>query len=360
MNTKRFLLIALAAILASLLLGACSGAPLAHSWSAAAADSERAYLSGGAFVYAVDLKDGKEIWRFPAAADNKAVFYAAPVLTADGQLLVGSAGPNHLFYSLDAKSGKENWSVAGAKGAWLASPLVLNETIYAPNSDGFLYLLDLNGKPAADPLELGGALWSAPVADEQTLYVASLDRHLYLVSLKDFSNKSVTLGGAAPGSPALGEGGVYAASFDSVIQFVSADGTMKPFANTQDWVWGSPALTADALYYGDLSGNIVSVERASGKQNWIVKRANDSVTASLLLAGERLYAAVEGKNAQDGVLLALDLDGNILWEKTPGGKLYSPPVAAGELVLVAPYQADYALVAYDADGKLVWNFAPQK
>lgn len=360
MNTKRFLLIAFAAILASLFLGACSGAPLAHSWSGVSADSEHAYLSGGPFVYAVDLKTGKEVWRFPAQADSKAVFYAAPVLTEDGQLLVGSAGPNHLFYSLDPKSGKENWNLSGAQGAWLASPLVLNDTIFAPNADGFLYMLALNGKPAADPLELGGSLWASPVSDGQTLYVASLDRHLHIINLSDFSNRSVILGGASPSAPALGAEGAYAASFDTSIQLVSPDGKTQPFAKTEDWVWGSPVLTDNALYYGDLKGNIVSIDRASGKQNWVVTRKDDSVTAGLLVVGERIYAAVEGKNSTDGVLLALDLDGKIVWEKTPGGKLYSPPAAAGDLVLVAPYQAEYALVAYDADGKLVWNFAPQK
>ena len=105
---------------------------------------------------------------------SKLLFFATPVLTADGQLLIGSAGTkDHPFVSLDPATGKEKWAEPfnDNEGAWLASPLVLNDKIYAPNTDGFLYILDMNGKQVADPIELGGALWAAPVHRWQiTLY----------------------------------------------------------------------------------------------------------------------------------------------------------------------------------------------
>ena len=123
-------------------------------------------FQAASFVYAVDLKTGNEVWRYPAEADSKLLFYANPVLTADGQLLIGSAGTKIILLSaLTLQQAKRTGprSFTRAKGAWLASPLVLNETIYAPNTDGFLYILDMNGKQVADPIELGGALWAAPV-----------------------------------------------------------------------------------------------------------------------------------------------------------------------------------------------------
>jgi outer membrane protein assembly factor BamB len=91
-----------------------------------------------------------------------------------------------------------------------------------------------------------------------------------------------------------------------------------------------------------------------------VPQKDDAVVAGLLVNGERIYVAVEGKKTEEGTLLVLDLDGKIVWQQAPGGKLYSTPVVAGNLVLVAPYQADYALVAYDVDGKQVWTFTPEK
>jgi len=357
LNTKRLILISLIA-LGALVLSACSGAPVANNWYGVAADAEHAYISGGSFVYAVDLKTGSEAWRYPAEADSKLLFYASPMLTEDGQLLIGSAGTSHPFVSLNPATGKENWSESfmAAKGAWLASPLVMNETIYAPNTDGFLYMLGMNGKEAADPIELSGALWATPATDGELLYVASLDHNVHVVDIASGSVvQSINLGGAIPGSPAVGSDGVYAGSFASKLEFVQPNGTHEVVATTEKWIWGSPILDGETLYYADLDGKVYSLDLASGSQNWDGVQPDGPIVASLLVAGDQIYAATES-----GALFALDREGKIAWEKPVGGAIYTAPVASGDLILVAPYKADAALVAYDAQGKQAWAFTPEK
>ncbi len=357
MNTKRLLLFFLLA-LGTIFLSACSGQPLANNWSGLAADAERAYLSSGSFIYAVDLESGKEVWRYPAKADGKLLFYANPVLTSDGQLLIGSAGTNHPFFSLDPETGKENWAEAftKSKGGWVGSPLVLNETIYAPNADGFLYIIDLDGKEAADPIELGGALWSAPSTDGSLLYVTSLDHRFHVIDpAVGESNEPIDLGGAAPSSPVIGSDGVYVGSFASTIEFIKSNGEHEVIAATESWIWGSPLLDGKTLYYADLSGKVFSLDLASGNQNWDTVQPDGPVVASLLIAGDQIYVATEA-----GTLVALDRDGKTVWEKTVGGKIYTTPVISGDLILVAPYQAEIALAAYDAAGKQAWTFTPEK
>ena len=356
MNTKRLILISLLA-LGALFLSACSGTAVSNNWHGVAADAEHAYLASGSFVYAVDLTNGKEVWRYPAEANSKLLFYANPVLTADGQLLIGSAGTNHPFVSLNPATGKENWteSFTKGKGAWLASPLVVDDTIYAPNTDGFMYVLGLDGKEVSDPIELGGALWSAPTTDGSSLFVTSLDHHLHIVDpANGVSDQSIDLGGAAPSSPVIGENGVYAGSFASTIEFVQSNGDHKVIATTNNWIWGSPVLDGDTLFYADLNGKVFSLDIASGNQNWEAVQS-DAIVASLLLAGDQLYVATEAGN-----LIALDRDGKTIWEKSVGGKVYTTPVAAGDLILVAPYQAEFSLAAYDAAGKQAWTFIPEK
>jgi outer membrane protein assembly factor BamB len=355
LNTKRLLLILLIAF-GALALSACSGAPVANNWYGLAADEGYAYLAGGSFVYAVDLENGSEVWRYPAEADSKLLFYANPVLTADGQLLVGSAGTTHSFVSLDPATGKENWVETFGQGAWLASPLVLNETIFAPNTDGFLHVRNLNGKEAADPIKLGGALWSAPTTDGTLLYVASLDHHVHVIDpARGTVVESVNLGGAVPGSPAVGADGAYVGSFASTVEFVQPNGSHEIVANTGNWVWGSPVVDGETLYYADLDGEIHSFDIASGKQNWDGVKPDGPIVANLLLAGDQLYAATES-----GSFFALDRDGKIIWEKTLDKAIYTTPVAAGDLILVSPYQADIALAAYDTAGRQAWTFILEK
>lgn len=357
MKTKRFLLFFLLA-LGAILLSACSGQPLSNNWPGLAADAERAYISSGSFIYAVDMQNGSKVWQYPAEADNKILFYATPVLTEDGQLLIGSAGTNHPFLSINPETGKENWteSFTGAKGAWMASPLVLNETIYAPNTDGFLYILDLSGKQAADPIQLGGALWATPSTDGTLLYVTSLDHHLHIIDpAQGVINETIDLGGAAPGSPAIGADGAYIGSFASTVEFIQSNGQHESIATAKNWIWGTPTLDGETLYYADLDGVIYSLDLPSGSQNWDAVQPDGPVVASPLVVGDQIYIATES-----GSFFALDRDGKIVWEKTPGGKIYTSPVVSGELILVAPYQAEFSLAAFDAEGKQAWTFTPEK
>ena len=355
MNTKRLMLFFLLA-LGAIFLGACSGQPLANNWPGLAADAEHAYLAAGPFIYAVDLQTGEQAWRYPPEKADKRLFYANPVLTSDGQLLIGSTGTEHPFISLDPATGKEKWTenFTKNKGGWVAPPLVINDTIYAPNADGFLYMIDMNGKEAADPIELGGALWSAPSTDGTLLYVTSLDHHFHVIDpAKRVLNESVDLGGAAPSSPVVGSDGVYVGSFASTVEFVKSNGQHEAIAKTESWIWGSPVLDGETLYYADLDGKVYSFDLASQSQNWDTVQPDGPIVANLLVVGDQIYVVTEA-----GTFVALDRDGKTVWEKTVGGKIYTTPVISGDLILVAPYQADFILAAYDAAGKQAWTFTP--
>ena len=357
MKMKKITLVLLLA-LAALAISACSGQVATNNWPGLSADGERAYLATGSFVYAVDVKTGRQVWKYPEEASAATLFYATPALTEDGQLLIGSAGSTHSLISLDPATGRENWAAPfkDAKGAWVASPLAVNETIYAPNSDGFLYVLNMSGAEAADPIKLGGSLWSTPVTDGSLFYVTSLDHHLHIFNpASNETGLAVDLGGGIPGKPALVDGGVYVGSFTTAVEFVHPNGEHDVVANAVNWIWGTPILENETLYYADLSGNIFSFDLNSKSQNWGTIQPDGPIVASLLVAGEHIYAASE-----DGKFIALDRDGKIVWEKETGGKNYTTPVPAGNLILVAPYQAEFALAAYDAEGKQAWTFTPEK
>ena len=362
MNMKKISLISLLA-LGAFVLSACTGGRTAvNTWPGLAADADRAYLSNGSEIYAVDLKTGKEVWHYPESADSKHVYFATPVLTEDGQLLIGSEGTTHAFISINPETGKENWSepFLGAKSKWVASPLVFNDEIYAPNTDGFIYVLDMDGKPATDPIEVGGALWSAPSTDGKLLYIASLDHYLHTIdpASNKITGSPVDMSGAVPGSPVVTEDGAYVGSFASNIQFVNPEGKSKVIAEAANWVWGTPVLDGDTLYYADLDGNVFSFDTTSGKQNWSEIKPDGPIVASPLIVGDQIYVATEA-----GTLIALDKDAKTVWEKDLGGdkgNIYTTPVVSGDLIIVAPYKAGFLLAAYDAAGKQAWTFTPEK
>lgn len=359
MKTNRLILFLALALLA-LALSAC-GTPSATTWPGLSADANAAYLANGTAVYAIRLSDGAQLWTFPEKADSKLAFYANPVLTTDGKLLLGSSGSNDSLFLVDAQSGQLDWTFNGAGDHWVASPLVVDNIVYAPNTDGNLYIFDLSipgDTKLIDTVELGGDLWAQPVSDGQKLYVTSLDHHIYVVDLKTHKvENSIQLGGAIPGAPALGDGMLYVGSFDSTMAAVNiSDGSIVWNTPVSSWVWDGPALEGGKLYFGDLKGNFYIVNAADGTIEGSFK-PDDAILASPIVVDGKLVFTTE-----NGAVYSFEPGGTspLSLEKLDA-KVYTAPVTAGNLILVAPFQSKTTLlVALDKDGKQVWSFFPQK
>lgn len=357
MKLKHVILVAIAGLVFSMLSACTAGAMSGSSWPGLAADETTAYLANGTFVYAVRLDDGMETWRYPEKADNKRLFFSAPLLTSDGQLIIGSSGSDHTLFSLNQKNGSGNWMFTGAKGHWIASPLEEDETIYAPNGDGTLYVIGLDGSLRWS-LHLGDLLWSQPRTDGSLIYIASLDHKLYAVDpQRQQLAWKVTISGAIPGSPGIGDNGtLFVGSFGSKLDAIDITRhDIRWSSPTKGWIWGSPAVDAETIYFGDLSGHFYALDAASGEEKWTPLQPDGPIVGSPLVTPDYLAITTEV-----GSVYAIDREGKIVWNRIIGGKLYSPAVAAGNLILVAPLQADFMIAALDKNGSQVWTFKPVK
>jgi outer membrane protein assembly factor BamB len=360
MKTNRLPLF-LALTLLALALSACGGTPAAATWPGLAASQDAAYLANGSIVYAVRLSDGEQLWSFPEKPSAKLSYYANPVLTEDGHLLLGSSGSDHHFFVLDAATGKEIWSFLGAGDHWVSSPLVVGQIVYAPNADGNLYVFDLS-IPGEDKLietvSLGGKSWSTPVLAGDRLIVPTLDHNIRFFDVKTLKEQnSHVLGGAIAGNGTLGDDRFYIGSFDSAMVAMNAsDGGPVWITPVQSWIWSAPLLVDGTLYFGDLGGNFYVINAADGSIKDTIP-VGDGVLASPILAGGKIIFVTEG-----GTVYSLEpgTDKPFSLEKLDS-KIYTTPVLAGDLILVAPFQSKTALlIALDKDGKQVWTFTPQK
>ena len=60
---------------------------------------------------------------------------------------------------------------------------------------------------------------------------------------------------------------------------------------------------------------------------------------------------------ESGSLYAFDGNGTKIWDINVGGQIYTTPVVAGDMILVAPMKADFLMRAVSPDGKLLpWEF----
>jgi outer membrane protein assembly factor BamB len=307
------------------------------------------------FVYALELDDGDEIWHFPEEAEGSLAFFAKPVLTEDNQLLIGAY--NSLFFSLDPQSGQDNWSTEDVQNLWIASPLAIDDTIYAPNANHTLYSLDENGDPTA-VFTAEDALWATPITDGKTIYLASMDHNVYALPIGSKDPTWVRpLNGAMVSPPALSpEGVLYVGTFGSeIVAIDSRTGNIVWEQPTSNWVWASPVFADGLVYATDMSGMFYAFDAETGNVEWDFD-AQAPITGSPLIHEGTVYIASE-----DGQVRTFDTDGNRGWTEKIAGRLLSSPVAAGDLILFGVVESEDAevIVALDSNGNQQWVFVPE-
>jgi outer membrane protein assembly factor BamB len=358
MLTKNKILLIVFSLLLVGLISSCTGRGyVASSWSGVAVDDTTAYIASGPFVYAVNLLDGTLKWKYPSdKADPSKNYYAAPTLTEDGQLIIGSY--DHSIYSLNPKSGSINWVFSGAKNLYVASPLGSEKGIFAPNTDGNLYFIDFTGTQRW-VFETKHPLWATPATDSncECIFVASMDHKLYSVNADTGKLRWETddLGGALVAPPALSaDGTVFVGTFGNEVLAIDAEsGAIQWRYVTNGWVWSGIAFNDDTLYFGDLKGNFYAITR-SGEELWRIQPDGPIVSQPIIVDGNIVFAT------EAGSVSAVDKDGNPVWNQSVGGKIYGPAVLAGDSILVAPVEADVLLVSLSSVGVIQWSFAPPK
>lgn len=355
---NKFLFVILALLALSLALSACAdGQMMASGWPGITADEETAYVSFNQHVYAINLTNGMEKWRYPTEPDNKITFYAPPALTDDGQVIVG--GYDNILYSLNAQNGEFSWAFEGATDRFVGSALVAGEMVFAPSSDNHLYALNLSGQPAwAQPFTAENSNWSKPTADSncECVYLASMDHSVYAIDPANGQQiwRSEMLGGATVGTPAVSEDGlIYIGTFlKELVAINASNGQILWRFNAEDWVWASPVLNGSELYFSDVAGNFYAVNRETGTQLWSAK-ANGKIVGDPLVTEDGIYFTTDA-----GSLYALTLQGGTRWTKDFDATLHSGPVAAGDLILVATDEGGLVLFALDVEGLPKWQFTP--
>jgi outer membrane protein assembly factor BamB len=362
------IVMALMLLAMSMLLSACGGQVL-ETWPGVSTDASGnvIYLAAGAHVYTVDATNGTETGRTPKDA-GKLTFYTPPAFTADGALLLGSY--NHSFYEMQPGANDPAWTFAEAKDRFVATPVVAGDTIIAPNGDGNVYGLSLTGQRKW-AFKSPHGFWGSPVISGETAIVAGMDHIIYAINIGDGSLvwKTDDLGGEMVAQPAFDGQTLYIGTFGSknnvpdemsqMIAVSAADGKEVWRKPVKGWVWSTPTLVDGVLYFGDQEGVVYAFNAADGSQVWQVQpedSATRNIIASPLVTADQVYIV-----NKSGALYALRRsDGGTVWNKVIGGQIYSTPMLAAGLIVVAPMNFESSLVAFDAAGNQKWAFTPAK
>jgi outer membrane protein assembly factor BamB len=419
----RFLVLSTVLVMGGVLLAACGGQVVATGAPGLTVLGDRAYLASGGSVHSIDLATGQEATttdnngktvplRFPAQSRNNA-FGSVPAIVSDTQMVIGNAYSNdrkHFFYSFDPHTmapSSPSWPYEGAHDLWMGSPIVLDGSIYAPNSDGKLYVFSPDGR-LVGTFATGGSLWSQPATDGKTLYVASMDHSVYAVDPANLSNAiwQTELDASIVSGVAVKDGKLYAGTINnSLYALDAASGDILWHVTLDGSIWGTPAVAAiadaeeeaapeagttpaanaspepsateaptatpeatsatgcetpgEALYIGTETdtqgGTLYAINTADGCTLWTLPTAS-AIASSAIVNENTIYFVTE-----NGMIQAVSSDGTTLWQQPVKGQFFSAPVLAGDLLLIAPAKnGDFQLVAYALDGKQRWTYPVPK
>ena len=363
MIKRKQLMLLLIVVLLALLVSGCRGTgAVAAGWPGVTIQGDTAYIADNQAIYSIDLSNnGRQLDTYPAEAIRGATFYHPPVLLDEANLLEG--GYNNKIYQIDLEDGSSAEFFTEAKNRWIGSPLLVEDTLYAPNSNGTLYALTLDGESIWE-FETDAAIWAAPVYADGRLYVASQDHHLYAINANTGDLIwDADLGASAVSSPVLAEDGtLYLGTFGSeVFAIDSKGGAVLWKVNTEGWVWGSPVIGPEnTLFVTDLNANLYAIDTFEHAILWEKQvDSGTSITGSALLYNDALFVAT-----RSGVVASYDLQGERLWKEDLGeeaGEFYGTPVATGDgTILVSAVGAGNIIYAYNTSLEPLWQFTPQK
>ena len=111
----------------------------------------------------------------------------------------------------------------------------------------------------------------------------------------------------------------------------------------------APAVLADVIYASAPDGTIVSVDAATGRQNWRIKADRP------LQAGVGASLTTVAVGTQKGEVLAFDNNGKPLWQAKVSSEVAGPPKSAEGKILV--WSIDGRIFAFaETDGSQKWVY----
>jgi len=203
-------------------------------------------------VYALDRETGTFRWQYKSETPEEFTLRGHAGISLDGELAFAGFSDGTLV-ALRAATGSVAWikSLKGEAGRFVdvdATPVVLDERVYASSSGGGVYALDKTTGFIHWRLRLTGA---GPITtDGERLYVAAADQGVYAIDMGgNLLWRQGTQGGGEPAPPVVsGEYLLYGLSEDGLFVADKSTGRVFQYFDPGYGVSAEPILEGDRMY----------------------------------------------------------------------------------------------------------------
>lgn len=128
------------------------------------------------YLYCINADNGNNIWK----ADHRVSWVISTVAVKDSFVVTGTSD-GRFVQAVSLETGREIWKHRTALAVW-ASPLIVDDKVYAGSFDGQLYCIDLTSGKRISQFRANNKIMSSPVWNDGLLYMGSDDGHVYALS----------------------------------------------------------------------------------------------------------------------------------------------------------------------------------
>ncbi len=286
--------------------------------------------------------------------DNGA-FEATPIVV-DGTVYIGDLDGR--VYALKLEDGSKVWTYEGnvdQLSGFMGSPAYRDGRIYVGDIDGVLHCLNAKDGKLIWKFEAGLEINGSVNFYQDKILIGSQDANLYCLNIEDGKLAwKVQIDDQIRCMPTVVSNRGFVAGCDSKLHVIDLDKGEAIGTVPIDGPTGSaPAVRDDVAYFGTESGSFFAIDWKDLKVVWQFQdeRNRQQIRASAAVLPDRVLFGSFSKN-----LVSLDREtGEEQWTFKARGKINSSPVVAGNRVYFG--SADSRVRAVDVEtGKEVWQY----
>ena len=243
------------------------------------------YIGGGFVFLALDARTGAERWRVPVQYSSQ----ATPTV-AEGMVVISSQ--EGFVFGIDARSGEVKWRSA-TDGVTFGTPAIAGTQVVFGTDTGVLYNLDLGTGKLNWRTPLTGAIFASPAILETMALVSTQAGTLLAIDLATGDQVWTTPQGGAETAAVAGDLVVLSASDGGIYGLDLTTGSQRWLhASGKDYL-SAPIISDDTVITG--AGNtLLALDRSTGAPKWYYLAGDVVETSPVVLDGFVFFGSRDG------------------------------------------------------------------
>ncbi|MEZ0539076.1 outer membrane protein assembly factor BamB family protein [Fibrella arboris] len=231
------------------------------------------YISGGAFVYALDTNTGTVRWKANPFGTND----TGNPAVANGLVYVTSYSKCMAF---DAITGALKWTFTMDTDSHFRTPIISGGSLYV-GSGGTYYALDATTGASKWMVKMSAGSYATdpPVVVDGVGYVGDVNGNLQAIDPATGMSKWTKTGLMFPYMPSVGKSLLYVATINPfrIVAVSVADGSTKWEVKLPDFSSGSPTLSNGTVYVGNQQKGLYAIDAVTGTVKWTAASLGNTI-----------------------------------------------------------------------------------